>query len=247
MIRGLVEDYYDMQGMRIEIESQIRSFVQGNSEAEAEWVKGNVYLKVEEIEKDIAKYITHYLKDEPLYTDWMKDVKGIGPIISAGLVSWIGDIERFATISKLWAYCGLAVDPDGHARRRKAGEKSNWHSRLKTHCWKIGESFVKTKGGYRKLYDEFRKEYDEKWTTPEICGSVGCKNKKKCLDGHRYAAAKRKTVKVFLAHYWMKARELKGLAPDHPFIIGRENHEHLIDIITDEELKKKKPKPPLKH
>lgn len=104
--------------------------------------------------------------------------------------------------------------------------------------WKLGESFCKTKGGYRKLYEQFRAEYNAKWTSPEICGSTGCKNKKKCLDGHKYAAAKRKTIKVFLAHFFQKSRELKGL-PKHPvFIIGRTDskgtqHTHEIPIVEE--------------
>ena len=51
------------------------------------------------------------------------------------------------------------------------------------------------------------------------------------MKGHRYAAAKRKVVKVFLAHYWMKSRELKGLPIEHPFIMGRDGHSHLIEVI----------------
>lgn len=233
IIRGLTENFYDMQAMRIEVESQLRAFLQGGSQAEGEWLKENVFTNLEDIENKINRYIGHQLKNEPIYTEWLKDVLGIGPILAGGLISWIGNVERFATISKLWSYSGLAVDPDGRAVRRKAGEKSHFNSRLKTHCWKIGEAFVKTKGGYRKLYDEFRKEYEEKWTSPEICKSPGCKNKGRCLDGHKYAAAKRKVVKVFLAHYWMKSRRLKGLPEEHPFIIGRDGHEHLIDVISD--------------
>ena len=233
MVRGLIEDFYDIQKYRIEVENQLRSAEQGASEQEQTFIKNVIVDRLTTIESEIEKYIGNNLKNEPMYTEWLKGVKGIGPLLSAGLIAWIGDIERFATISKLWAYCGLSVDPDGRARKRKAGEKSNWSSRLKTLAWKAGESFVKTKGGYRKLYDIFRAEYDAKWLTPEDCGSIGCKNKKKCLDGHRYAAAKRKTAKVFLAHYWMKARQLKGLPEEHPFIIGRDGHEHLIEIINE--------------
>jgi hypothetical protein len=241
LIRGIIETYYDIQAMRIEVENQLRSASQGVSEQDEKWTKVNVLNRLASIEKDIAKYTYQINKTYPIYTEWLENIKGIGDVLAAGLTSWTGDIERFATISKLWAYCGLAVNEEGRAVRRKAGQKSNWNTRLKTHLWKIGESFVKqqsNKSGYRKLYEEFRADYDKKWVYAKDCGSAGCasKGEKKgkerlCMKGHRYAAAKRKTIKVFLAHYWMKSRQLKGLEAEHPFIIGRNGHEHLIDII----------------
>lgn len=244
LLRALVEDYYDIQGMRIEASNQLDAYRRSSDEIDQEWVdafRETVLDRLILIEKGVEQYVNNRIKDEELYVEWLKDIKGLGPILSAGLICWIGDIERFDTISKLWAYIGLHVDKDGRAVRRRAGQKSNWHSRLKSHCWKIGESFVKQKAdksGYRALYDKFRKEYDGKWKTPEDCGSVGCKNKGKgkCMKGHRFAAAKRKTVKVFLAHYWQRARELKGLKVKDPFIIGRTDskgvqHTHKISVI----------------
>jgi len=232
MIRGLIEDYYDIQKMRIEVENQLRSSEQGLSQIEEKFIRENVFARLKLIEKDIYKEMGRWVENEDIYCEWLGNIKGIGPVLATGLVSWIENPDKFATISKLWAYSGLAVDGDGRAVRRKTGEKNNWNARLKTHLWKVGESFVKTKGGYRELYDQFRKEYDEKWKTPDDCHSTGCKNKKKCLDGHRYAAAKRKTVKVFLAHLWMKWREIRGLPVEHPFIIGKNGHSHLIEIIN---------------
>lgn len=231
IVKSLVGDYYDIQKIRIELGNQINAFADGMSETEEEEVRTRFYVQLHNLEKDIVVYLQRKIYEEPIYTKWLKNVKGIGPILSAGLIAYIGDPQRFATISKLWKYSGYSVDENGRADKRHAGQKSNFNIRLKTHIWKIGESFVKTKGGYRELYDTFRKEYDEKWKTPEDCGSVGCKNFKKCLDGHRYAAAKRKTVKIFLAHLWMRDRELKGLPLELPYILGKEAHSHLIEIV----------------
>lgn len=260
MIRGIIESYYDIQAMRIEVENQLRSLGQGVSEQEEEWTKLNVLNRLKDIEKSIYQRSKLFNEQHDIYNQWLKGVVGIGNVLSAGLISWVGDvtprqedflikkgkdkgkvikIERgYKTISKLWAYAGLHVDEKGKAVRRQKNKKSNWNSRLKTHLWKVGESFVKQdpdKSGYRKLYEDFRRDYDRKWKTPEDCGSIGCKNKGKgkCMKGHRYAAAKRKTVKVFLAHYWMKERELRGLSIEHPFIMGRDAHSHLIDIIEE--------------
>ncbi|MFA5014007.1 MAG: transposase [Actinomycetota bacterium] len=233
MQSGLIEDYYDIQHIRIEMENQVRAYKQSKAKMDEAILKKDYAKRMLAIEKDIAKDLKNSIKGIAIYEKWLKNISGIGPVLAAGLIAWIKDIKRFETISKLWAYSGLHVDEGGQAVRRKAGQKCNWNSRLKTHLWKVGESFVKTKGGYRELYDQFRKEYDEKWQTPEDCKSKGCTNKGngKCMDGHRYAAAKRKTIKVFLAHYFMKSRELEGLPLEHPFIIGRNGHLHLIEVI----------------
>lgn len=239
IIRGLVEDYYDIQAMRIEVDGQIRAHKQGMSEQDAEVVKEMVSKRLHNIEDDIKKYIGKTMKEDPMYK-YLSGIKGIGPLLASGLISWIEDVEKFETISKLWMYSGLGVDEaTGRARRRKKGEKINWNPRMKTLCWKIGESFIKTKGGYRELYEKFRAEYDAKWKTGDDCGSETCKkNDNKCYDMHRYMAAKRKTVKVFLAHLHMRWREQKGLPIVHPFIIGRtdpegKTHSHLIPIIEE--------------
>lgn len=291
-IRSLVETYYDVQSMRIEVDNQIRAYEQGVSKQEIDFIKNSVSEPLTNIEDDIKKYINKSLKNDPVY-DYLSGIKGIGPILSSGLIAWIEDIEKFATISKLWSYCGVAggyvksecakghkiistsvpvacpifgtkksksrevlnaelPNPkkkdekvkcgakmtllerhEGEVAKRQVGWFILQNTRLKTHVWKIGESFVKTKGGYRKLYEQFRAEYNEKWLTPADCKSKGCANYKKCLDAHKYMAAKRKTVKVFLAHLHMKWREIKGLPIDHPFIIGREGHSHLIPIIYE--------------
>lgn len=250
MIRGLVESYYDIQKVRIAIENQIRASKQGVSKQEAEYAKEYFSDRLLEVEKRIAGYLKAKIKDVPIWNQWLRSVKGVGPVLAAGLISWLGDVtprvekvvvdgeekevERgFRTISKLWAYCGLAVDENGHAVKRAKGKKTNYNPRLKTHLWKIGESFVKSGNGYRKLYEQFRADYDRKWRTPEDCGSVGCRNKGRCMDAHRYAAAKRKTIKVFLAHYLMMAYKLAGLEPIRPFIIGRDGHSEEIPIIYE--------------
>lgn len=271
MIRGLIEDYYDIQKVRIAIEGQLRSINQKVAKGEEKWIRTNVFGRLEDIEKEIYKRLGSWVKEEPIYQFWLKDIKGVGPVLSAGLIAWLGDVKRFRTISSLWAYCGyssgyvlskckrghklissslpskcpvfkdrkgrrclaeieLIEKVEGKPPKRERGYHLQINLRLKAHLWKVGESFVRSGRGYRELYKQFRAEYDEKWQSPDDCGSQGCKNKGKgkCMKGHRYAAAKRKTVKVFLAHLWMKWRELNRLPIEHPFIIGKNGHQHLI-------------------
>lgn len=167
--------------------------------------------EAEGLEKHLEKDIKDLVKEYPIYNLYLKDVKGISHILSAGLISWVGDISRFQTISKLWAYSGLHVI-EGEAARRRKGEPSNWNSRLKTHCWKLGESFVKSRGEYRGLYDKYRAADELLHPEPVVDGKRTLYTK-----GHMFARAKRKTVKVFLSHLWVRWRELEGLPVSKPF------------------------------
>jgi len=263
-LRGLVEDYYDIQRLRIATEGRVRSYKQEVSDQVIHFTKERVVDGLLKIEKDIYKKLSKDVKTIPIWAAWLSDVKGIGPVIACALEAWIGNItprmetivpkqgenkgkevlvERgYKTISKLWANCGLKVDEEtGRAVRKKKGERLHYNPNLKTLCWKIGESFVKSKGGYRDLYEQVRADYDRKWITGADCGAPACKSngksKKtpdgKCYDAHRYAAAKRKVVKIFLAHYWQMSRMILDLPVESPFIIGRDGHSHEIDIIRE--------------
>jgi len=272
IIRTLVEDYYDLQKMRIETENQVRSFIKGNNPTQVKFLKETIATTLKGLENTIKKELENFLQTQPIYAEWLIHIGGIGPILAAGLIAWIRDSKRFATISKLWAYAGLAAGYQvgtcsskhkiiasslpvacpilkdnkggkceapvslietvtGKVPQAKAGFILLQNRRLKAHMWLIGESFVKHKGGYQNLYKQFRSDYDAKWTSPEQCGGIGCRNKKECLKAHRYQAAKRKTVKVFLAHLFIKWQELQGMPREKPFIIGRNGHEHEIPVV----------------
>ena len=236
-IRALVADYYDIQKVRIESHNRARAFRQGVSPQEKAETKELIGDSLKKIEKQIEKEISKWLKNQEVWNEWLKGVKGIGPILAGSIIANYGDMTRFATISKLWKYSGLAVNQNGQAQKKAKGEKLTFNPRVKVMVWKIGEAFIKTKGGYRELYGKFREEYDQKWKTPEDCKSVGCKSKGKgsCLKGHRYQASKRKTVKVFLAHYFQMSQRLRGEEVQNVFAIGRVfndvSHEHAIPII----------------
>lgn len=170
-LRFLVETYYDIQKLRIMTGNRIERYTNlFNVDAKELGSVGEIHLSGYQLalEKNIVLELKKELPEYKAYL-WLRTVKGIGPVLSAGLIGWIGDIGKFDNVSKLWAFSGLAP-----GQKRKAGEKSNWNSSLKTHCWKIGESFVKNKGYYRDKYVEFKKQDQEKHQTPvcEKCGAV---------------------------------------------------------------------------
>lgn len=62
--------------------------------------------RAKEQEDEIQKMLKGALKVFPVYTEWMKEVKGIGEIAAAWLIGEI-DIHEATTISKIWQYAGL--------------------------------------------------------------------------------------------------------------------------------------------
>lgn len=107
--RAVIEDYYDIQKMRIEVQGQIRSIEQGKAEGNEAFLRENVLPRLKDIEKDIVTLVKRELKDIDIWTEWLEDVKGIGPILAGGLVAWVEDPAKFAYPSSLWKYSGLDV------------------------------------------------------------------------------------------------------------------------------------------
>lgn len=131
--------------------------------------------------------------------------------------------------------CQNFMAPIGHAQRRVKGMQSNFNERLKVLYWKIGESFVKqsaAKSGYRRLYDQNRANIENK-----PCNKVHMNEKKQvipCFDAHKFAKAKRLTVKIFASHVHQKGRELLGLPVSNPFIFWKGHDQaSLIQPIYD--------------
>jgi len=112
------------------------------------------------VEVRIQDAMKKELKEEPLWTEWLIKVKGVGPVIASSVIGEIGDIHRFDKTSNLWSYAGLSV-VNGKAKKRTRGEKANWNQNLRLALWKFGESIIKQKNArYRDFYDT-RKAYEQ--------------------------------------------------------------------------------------
>lgn len=232
--------------------------------------KVNVLMdKQEGICKRVVERRVH---GHPLWEAWLSKVKGIGPCLAGGLLSWI-DLTKCKHASSVWKYCGLhnvaekyvchkcakewpadgiapdaaghyacpdckgQLDAQGFAARRRRGEKLQWNPKAKTMCFKIGDSFVKTGGAYRKIYDQFREHYEA--VPCKTVHTVELKDKTRkvvpCPAAHRHMMAKRATVKVFLSHYYTVGRRLLGLPVSLPYAFGMLGHDRasLIEPLQD--------------
>lgn len=187
-----------------------------------------------DLEEELDGDIREIAKEIPIINE-MVEVKGVGFMLAAKLVAMI-DIDRCNTVSALWRFSGFGVVPFcpkceeyleiqlercpecgsdviNRAERLRKGEKAHFNTRLKTYCWQVGTSFLKSNSPYRGIYDKAREQYEkrEDWS-----------------DLRRHRAAMRKMIKVFLQHFWMRWRTMEGLPTNEPFIMGKNGHSTYI-------------------
>ena len=166
--------------------------------------------KLYETEKELYRILDSWSKEHPLRVNFLNKVRGIGPVLASGIIAWLSEpILKAEHVSNLWSYCGLAP---GSERRR--GEKLNYNPKLKTFCWKIGQSFIKFRCFGRKLYEKFKEDVKNKhpdWSKLHI---------------HNYA--RRKVVKLFLASVWEVWRRMNNLPVTEPYPIKVLGHAKII-------------------
>ena len=235
----MVELYYDSQDLRIAHANKERT--EPPSEL-AEWLQFWTHAGETVINGALRRWIES--NESPLEAKWAYDQVGIGPIIASGLAAHIVP-EKAKSVSAVWKFAGLAPGFD----RKQKGVKLPYNARLKVLCFKIGESFVKVSGrddaAYGKLYAGFKAEEIRrneaglyKDAASRELASKKFKfddsiTKKRLLEGklsdaHLHSRAKRRAVKIFLSHYWLKAREARGLSVSDPYSISILNHSDLI-------------------
>ena len=241
-LKILVRTLYDLQALRINLGN--RTSLAGK---ESGTLAGHIRDRLTSYHGELQLVETHILKDiqselnaYPIWTDYLKKVKGCGSTMASVIISEIDDILRFGTVSKLWAYCGYAVK-DGQAQRRKRGEKSNWNSFLKSKLYILAQGFLRAKNPkYRKLYDDYKHRIQSR-KCPLDAKRHGGKSKIDkfgCTDGHRHAMAIRYMIKMFLMELFLTWYKFEDKEPRPPYQEEYLKHKH----ITKKVIKKKRAK-----
>jgi len=119
-------------------------------------------------------------------------------LLSAKLLSIIGNIERFGVPSSLWHYAGLHV-VNGKAPKRRRGQEATWNPKLKSLAWLIAKGQVMSRGPFRKYYDEYKRRDTLKH--PDY--------RKFYLNTRAY----RYCAKMFLLEFWIASYQALGLEP----------------------------------
>ncbi len=237
--RYLVDLYYQIQDFRKATGNQITAMTkQKEPIGMIRWTFGSMEL----IEKQIKKTLDDYTDTQHMGA-WAKEIVGIGPVISAGLLAHI-DMDKVHTVGSIWRFAGY--DPTQTWEKK---QKRPWNAALKTLCWKIGESFVKLINNDKCLYGKLylqrkametekneRLEYKDQASVRLEKYNIGKKTEAyKWLSqgilppGQIHARAKRWAVKVFLCHWFEEAyRHKYGKEPPEIYSIAMLGHVHKI-------------------
>jgi len=242
--RWLVDAYYMVQDERIRSAAQWRQGEKaGESHRLAFWLFGSMRRFEAAIKAALGEFASQYRIGV-----WLQGVHGIGPVISAALLSNF-DIRKALTVGHFWRFAGL--DPTCKWEKKT---KRPWNAQLKSICaFKMGECFVKFSGNekcfYGRLYadkklrliaqneagefaETVQRDLDEKRYKPTT------EAHKHLLAGHLppaqiHARARRWAVKLFLSHlHALMYRDFHNAEPPAPYIFDHPNgddHRHLLE------------------
>ena len=238
--RHVVNDYYRIQQQRIRTAAQMRAAAFG--EAMELTIQFHRQTLADENTRKLA--LNAYAKAHPVGR-WSLEVKGIGPVIAAGLLAHI-DITRSTNVGKLWRFAGL----DPTLPRPTKGEKRQHNAKLKRLCWLMGESFTKVSGRDDAVYGKvYVNRKAQEISRNEAClfadqaqKTLDTINLGKDTEAYKWYAqgklpparihlrAQRYAVKLFLSHWHYVAFETEfGVPPEKPYILTQPEHQdHFI-------------------
>lgn len=177
--------------------------------------------------------VTNLMEGELIYHKWLKQVKGVGPKITAMLLYFFGYCEKAPHVSSLWKFSGMHV-VNGKAPKHTKGEDSNFSPKARMFMYRIGDCFIKQRTiPYRLVYDNEKERLAKVRFEPGILKEkFGGKYKKDSVEltkMHIDLRARRKMMKVFLQHYYVKTKLVTGQVPSEPYVTAKlEGHTHII-------------------
>jgi len=205
---------------------------------------------LDQLIKNAKKIMINYGTTMGPIWDWVASIKGIGEGgLNAQLLAQIDDIGKFATVSKLWRFAGMAVI-NGKRESNAYGKKANKNDRLHSICSQIAQQFIWNQTPlYIDIYYAEKKRQEELHPdricitcTDELGYEIPleeCKKKEGVCPkvdhkmwhnpGHWDARAKRKMMKMFLSHLWAKWRGLDGLPVTDPYPKAILGHDNMIE------------------
>lgn len=163
----------------------------------------NAMASLDEAAQAIEKRCCLYVRKLPIWTDWAKDVRGLGELSVAGLLGeakW--SFGQFKSVSALWKRMGLAVF-DGKRQRLVPGEEAILHGydpERRAFGYVVSTNLMRSqKDGdkYRTIYD-VRKAYELAREMPKA---------------HAHNRAVRYMLKELLKDAWVTDRRLSREAP----------------------------------
>ena len=190
-----------------------------------------IILSLEKQERELTKSVSSWIRSEPVWTEYLQYVKGIGPLLTAMLLYYFGYCEKARYSSNLWKYAGIALDINGNTQKLTQGERASYNPKVKTFVWRICTSLIMHGNKfYRRVYDN-EKEKQVNMLKNSLPGApASLKN----AD----LRARRKMAKMFLSHYYSKCKRLTNADEEQlPFVFDKLKHPMNDYIDIDDLLK----------
>jgi hypothetical protein len=203
-----------------------------------------IYQQSKVLEGQIKRSLDKYTQAQVM-GGWMRQITGIGPVISAGILA---NLEQpRPTAGRIYAFAGIA---GAGQKPWLAGQKRPYNRRLKVCLWHAGQSFMKLHHRddcfYGKLYEK-RKAFELQMNDTGQRTQAAAEWKAK-LDklkktkseaykhysaghlppGHIDARARRWAVKIFISHMNEAWLTKLGRPIPAPFSLARQGHIHYI-------------------
>lgn len=169
-IRYLVRTFYDLQRIRLGFAGRMEAadslspeFPDRAATEEQVLFMGHVLEQIKVVEQRIVlRELNVVIRRHPLWTEYLKGVKGIG-LITAGLLISEFNPYRATTPSKFWRFAGQAVDNEtGLAERTKRGVKAAFSPRFKSKMFMMAQVLIKHNNDWRTVYHRAKKRYESK-------------------------------------------------------------------------------------
>ncbi len=223
-LKALVKGYYHHQDIRKRIDGNMSRTKAGNAKKGSKPMdQGMLFLLADsransyETELQLAKFIEETIAEVPMWKDYLKDVKGIGPISAAVLLT-----QFDVTVDKPegWIkYSGLAP---GH-HKKVAKQKLKYNAFLKSQLLSMIAMVLATHNTYYgAIYQkELKTRQDTDWGIPNPTSTLA--NKK---QGHQVMTARRVMMQHFINDLYKVWRTMEGL-PVLPNYIERMKEKRL--------------------
>lgn len=183
-------------------------------------------------EKQYLALVQSHVNDEVVWNDYLKYVRGIGPLMTSALLYYFGYCEKAKYPSSLRSFAGLTPDS-----KYVKGESSKFNPKCRMFVvGRLGTSLIRAKNvRYSPIYK------NEKERQESLRKNKAENASKSLLHSHRRAV--RKMVSVFLLDYWRMCIILRtGKKPIYSsYVIDKMGHKPTreeIEVYVAKERKK---------
>ena len=179
--------------------------------------------------EEFKEMLAEKVRDDPIWENWLSQVKGVDYLLAGEVIGGFENALRpnenlgqhFQSVSQMWAFSGLDVK-NGKAPRLIPGKKASFNTELRSILvGRLGKSLILAGGEYYEYYKEQKQRLVARYNREGIkiipASKLPTKKGKRyepegvIARGHLDYQARRKMIKLFVAHLWEVARTIEGL------------------------------------